>query len=44
MPKFLYRVQYSREGLAGTVKEGFANREAQLREAFTPLGITLEAL
>jgi uncharacterized protein with GYD domain len=44
MPKFMYKVSYSQEGLKGTLAEGFAKREAYLRELIGNMGATLEAV
>ena len=43
MGKYLYRLQYTRAGLDGTVKEGFAKREAYFRKSVDGLGGTTEA-
>jgi uncharacterized protein with GYD domain len=43
MAKYLYRLNYTKAGLDGTVKEGFANREAFFRKAVQGLGGTTEA-
>ncbi len=32
MSKFLFKISYSQEGLKGTLAEGFAKREAYIRE------------
>lgn len=42
MAKYLYRLQYTRDGLAGTRKEGFAARETFFRSAVAGLGGTTE--
>ncbi len=44
MAKFMIKVQYSREGLQGTVKEGFANREAYIRDLMSNIGLTMEGM
>ena len=44
MAKFMYKASYSKEGLQGTVDEGFAKREAYLRELMSSMGISLEAV
>jgi uncharacterized protein with GYD domain len=41
--KYLYRLQYNKPGLDGTLKEGFAAREAYFRKAVERLGGTTEA-
>lgn len=43
MGKYLYRLRYTQTGLEGTIKEGFAVREAFLRERVASLGGTTEA-
>ncbi len=43
MAKYLYRLQYTKAGLDGTLKEGFASREAYFRQRVTGLGGTTEA-
>lgn len=42
MGKYLYRLVYNKAGLDGTVKEGFAKREAYFRKAVEGLGGTTE--
>jgi uncharacterized protein with GYD domain len=42
MAKYLYRLNYTKAGLDGTVKEGFANREAFFRKTVQGLGGTTE--
>ncbi len=32
MSKFLFKISYSQEGLKGALAEGFAKREAYIRE------------
>lgn len=44
MPKFMYKVSYSQEGLKGTLQEGFVKREAYLKELSGSLGTTIEAV
>ncbi len=44
MPKFLFTAQYTQSGLEGTVKEGFANREATVRGLMQSAGLSVEAL
>ncbi len=44
MPKFLFTAQYTQSGLEGTVKEGFANREATIRGLMESAGLNVEAL
>ena len=44
MAKFMYRVQYGREGLVGTVDEGFESREAYVRGLIESMGGTVEAV
>jgi uncharacterized protein with GYD domain len=44
MPKFLFKIRYSQEGLKGTLAEGFVKREEYLRELSSRMGVTLEAL
>jgi uncharacterized protein with GYD domain len=44
MAKFLYRLRYTKAGLDGSIKEGFANREAFFRRAVEGLGGTTEAV
>jgi uncharacterized protein with GYD domain len=41
--KYLYRLQYTQPGLQGTVKEGFAAREAFFRKTVGGLGGTTDA-
>lgn len=43
MAKYLYRLQYTQSGLAGSVKDGFAKREAYFRKTVKNLGGTTEA-
>jgi uncharacterized protein with GYD domain len=43
MAKYLYRLQYTKGGLEGTVKEGFRKREAFFRKTVTDLGGTTES-
>jgi uncharacterized protein with GYD domain len=38
MSKYLYRLSYTKSGIEGTVKEGFAAREAFFRETVKDLG------
>jgi uncharacterized protein with GYD domain len=42
MPKFLYTGQYSAEGLEGSLEEGFAAREAYVRQTLESMGATVE--
>ena len=42
MAKYLYRLQYTKAGLEGTVKEGFRKREAFFRKIVGGLGGTTE--
>ena len=44
MAKYMYKVSYSAEGLAGTMKEGFAAREKYLKELGASMGVTFEAI
>jgi uncharacterized protein with GYD domain len=44
MPKFLFKIRYSQDGLKGTLEEGFAKREAYVRELASTMGATVEAL
>jgi uncharacterized protein with GYD domain len=44
MPKYLYRIEYNREGLQGTIDEGFMAREAAAREMFSHSRVTFEVL
>ncbi len=44
MPKFMFKISYSQEGLKGTLAEGFAKREAYVRELSSSMGATVEAL
>ena len=44
MSKFLFKISYSQEGLKGTLAEGFAKREAYIRELSSSMGVTVEAL
>ena len=44
MAKFMYRVQYSQDGVAGSVKEGFVNREAYIRGLIESMGGTVESV
>jgi uncharacterized protein with GYD domain len=44
MAKFMYKVRYSREGVIGTVKEGFVKREGYIRELTSNMGVTLDAV
>jgi len=43
MPKFLFKIRYSQEGLKGTLAEGFAKREAYIRELARSMDTTIEA-
>jgi len=43
MGKYLYRLRYTPAGLEGTIKEGFAAREAFFRERVASLGGMTEA-
>ena len=43
MAKYLYRLQYTKTGLEGTVKEGFGAREAFFRKTVEGLGGKTEA-
>jgi uncharacterized protein with GYD domain len=43
MPKFLFKIRYSQEGLKGTLAEGFANREAYIRDLTSNMGLSIEA-
>ncbi len=43
MAKYLYRLQYTRAGLEGTLKEGFKKREAFFRKTVGNLGGTTES-
>jgi uncharacterized protein with GYD domain len=43
MGKYLYTLQYTSAGLGGTVKEGFASREAFFRKTVEGLGGKTEA-
>ncbi len=43
MAKYLYRLQYTKAGLEGTLKEGFGKREAFFRKVVKSLGGTTEA-
>ena len=43
MAKYLYRLQYTKAGLEGTVKEGFRKREAFFRKTVEALGGTTES-
>ena len=43
MAKYLYRLQYTKAGLEGTVKEGFCQREDFLRKTVKGLGGTTES-
>jgi uncharacterized protein with GYD domain len=43
MAKYLYRLNYTKAGLEGSIKEGFANREAFFRKTVAGLGGTTEA-
>ena len=43
MAKFLFRAQYSPQGLQGAVKEGFGNREDYIRGLIETVGGTTEA-
>jgi uncharacterized protein with GYD domain len=43
MAKYLYRLQYTKAGLEGTVKEGFRKREAFFRKTVGDLGGTTES-
>jgi uncharacterized protein with GYD domain len=38
MASYLYRLQYTKSGLEGTIKEGFAKREAFFRKTVDGLG------
>lgn len=38
MASYLYRLQYTKSGLEGTIKEGFAKREAFFRKTVGGLG------
>lgn len=44
MAKFMYKVRYTREGIVGTVREGFVNREGYIRELTANMGVELEAV
>jgi uncharacterized protein with GYD domain len=44
MPKFLFKISYSSEGLKGTLAEGFAKREAYIRDLASNMGLSVEAL
>ena len=44
MAKFMYKVRYSREGVFGTVKEGFVKREGYIREMTSNMGLKLESV
>ena len=43
MAKYLYRLQYTKSGLEGTVKEGFREREDFFRKAVKGLGGTTDS-
>ena len=43
MSKYLYRLSYTKPGLDGTIKEGFAAREAFFRKTVKGLGGDTEA-
>jgi uncharacterized protein with GYD domain len=43
MAKYQYQMRYTKTGLEGTIKEGFANREAFFRKTVTSLGGTTES-
>ena len=43
MAKFLFRAQYSPQGVQGVVKEGFANREEYIRGLVESVGGRTEA-
>lgn len=43
MPKFLYTGEYTPEGLEGSLDEGFAAREAYVRQTIESMGGTVEA-
>jgi uncharacterized protein with GYD domain len=42
MAKYQYQLRYTKPGLEGTIKEGFANREAFFRKTVKSLGGTTE--
>ena len=44
MAKFMYKIRYTREGVVGTVREGFVNREGYIRELASNMGVRLEAV
>ena len=44
MAKYQYRLRYTKAGLDGTIKEGFANREAFFRRTVEGLGGSTEAV
>jgi uncharacterized protein with GYD domain len=44
MAKYQYRLRYTKAGLDGTIKEGFANREAFFRRTVEKLGGSTEAV
>jgi uncharacterized protein with GYD domain len=44
MAKYLYRLQYTKAGLEGSVKEGFRKREEFFRKTVKGLGGTTEAV
>lgn len=43
MPKYLYQVSYTQEGLQGLLKEGGSQRRAAVESMITSLGGSLEA-
>ena len=44
MAKYQYALRYTKPGLEGTIKEGFANREAFLRKTVKSMGGTTECV
>lgn len=44
MSKFMLKIRYSEIGLKETLAEGFAKREAYIRELSNRMGITIEAI
>jgi len=43
MPKYLWEVSYSSDGVKGVVKEGGSGRRAEAKNLFEALGGTMEA-
>lgn len=44
MGKYSYRLNYTKSGIEGTIKEGFASREAYFRKTVAALGGATESV